>query len=921
MSERSASRSRQPEEGGEDSRTLSEAHPHSEGDRPLSPSQGNRGGGNRGGNEEVSALRQVDDRPSETDPSSSSFPPREPRESPTVWQPELDLQQFLQDNQLGQPLDGLAGRDRTVAVSRLIRALQDEAGSFRMRTRSTHDTAADHEQEREAHLAAQHRMHAAHAVLQNVDQMGHYLMTNPTPLGARRKGNTLLKAMDVFERAHRDYTSFPLTGMARNVSADTHARLKATVDEITERVEYLNRPLARGRPPAQREQDAIQLAPPVQGAAVQVPAAGGGAVPRDGDWRVRRDREESDSQDDYRSADTSQDEGERTGNVAGGNGGRHRAEDLVRVQQVPIEHHPAPRRRAVEAAPPEGPLRADQVRVRQAREEELQMPPRGQATRGVAQSAGEVFYREGEARSQGRPYLPEARRWDESLERRAPVDDRYVTSRRFDQRGYDESLDRPPPRGRERERHDRAGDQIPRRHLFRQASQEDRRRDPSRGDRARREPRRGEDEARRYQERDRAFWDYDYEQPRWGDRRPSQPDIPAYDYGSGRGRDAAGPGSAAYTGAAAWDPYEDGPGYYSRFEQDPFYGQDTFEPPRMSRDEYERRYGAGRGRSQVVNVKKFSGKYEEWPEWIQSFKEHILENPTIGAVEAWGHLREKLTKDAYDVIKAFENTHESLMPALQALNRAFAQPHKIVQHIWRELTGLRPRDDTKSALLSMHYAQVGILQRLNRHSWPIEYRADQYEQNAMLETMGSYYRSQYDRWLQRQGRGFYPTTDQFLRWVRDKIEDDIRRSPRRGGGGYQPPVGSKKKPPATALPGNAQGSKDSSQAKKAPGKGQKSEGGSAKSKFSKGTCIGCGQGGSHEPTACSKIKSATVKERWVMRAESKGCSNCLRAGHHYKDCDNPQTCHCKSRHHELLHDPDGPPPEVKKKGGKGAKKK
>jgi len=945
-------------------------------------------GENRGRTEDDSALHQVDDQPSETEQSrESATGARQRREA--VWSQEAALDDFLRDHDIGTPASGMEVRERAVIIARLSNSLREEAESDRVRTRGTGDPSAEALDEENARLAARHKLNAAYEVVRMIETIGRYLQRDPTPIGARRKGTGLGRAVDAFEEAHGAYTGLPLTGEALHVAMRIRDRIRAAVEEVQERIEML------------QDRQALQAPPPRQ---VQEPQPGpsqgrtGGAIlhvqqedteqsGRSGDngdssnsrrpsnrtdngdssnSRRPSNRTENDGLSDvnYSAEDEDEErypprqaipprqaEGAQARGAQAAGGQERGREPLVPYQPQTFGQTERQQPQRTASASNQAFLRPEDVRERRAPAEERNLRPG--AAREAARSYDDVFYHEGEgqprsAEPRGRREERPERRATEGTERAPP----YRPTQKYTQEEYEIWL--------------RTGELPPTRRK-KKATPEGRRRTQSEEDREWRQREHGREEPvmpeppgrargrpadRGQHEFDPWFWEYDYEQPRWEDRIPHRfaPEASREERGweppraPGQWEPAAGMGrgweqpSGPHHGrdyaegfGRGWEPPmgaprgweqprypQDGPDYRSRFDQDPFYhGPGTYEPPRMSREEFEKRYGMGRNRAQVVNVKKFGGKHEEWPEWIQAFREHILDNPTIGAVEAWGYLREKLTNEAYAVIKSFDNTHESLKPALNKLYEVYGQPHLIVRSIWRELRDMKlPSGSSRSAVLSMHYAQVGLLSRMERHAWPKEFRASQYEQNLMLETMGPYYRAQYDRWLQRQGPRFYPSTEQFFRWAKDKIEDDIRRSPYKERPSGQPQPGRPKKP-ATALQGNVQGSRDSSASNKSSGKGQKGQGGGkakekSAPKFPKGTCMGCGQGGSHDPTTCSKIKSASVDDRWKLRKAADACSNCMKTGHHYKECTAPKTCKkCDNKHHAFMHD-DNPP---KKKGG------
>jgi len=338
-------------------------------------------------------------------------------------------------------------------------------------------------------------------------------------------------------------------------------------------------------------------------------------------------------------------------------------------------------------------------------------------------------------------------------------------------------------------------------------------------------------------------------------------------------------------------------------------------PPR--RPGFDSRYGRGL-KPPPITLKKFTGKYEEWPEWADAFREHVHHNPDFGGVQKWTLLRSHLEGGPLDAIRGFPNTCSSYAQAWKRLEERYQRSHVITRTVVEQISYTHPKGDNPSAALHCFDKQHALRTHLVEHAWPKEVRYRQYEQMFFIKGLGNYYREHYDNWLVRKGPRFYPSMERFFDWLERTIQDDIRHPPPRDF--YQPPKegkGSYRKP-STALFASKEDSQQQGDKKKKPKKPKDSTGaaagaGAAKPKKDnkgpsggqpgpKGVCMGCKQGGDHVPGTCHKFKEASVEERWHIRKEAFGCSNCLRTGHSYQACPTPIRCgRCGGRHHELMH--------------------
>ena len=286
-----------------------------------------------------------------------------------------------------------------------------------------------------------------------------------------------------------------------------------------------------------------------------------------------------------------------------------------------------------------------------------------------------------------------------------------------------------------------------------------------------------------------------------------------------------------------------------------------------------------------LELKKFSGRPIDWPEFWDGFRSAVHENEELSEVDKFAYLRHYMEESAKKVISGFSLTERNYCIALDLLKERFAQPTLIKRAHINELLNASPVFNEKN---------IGRLRDL-------------------CDGLETHYRA-----LQAMGVDEDSYSTIVVPVIMDKIPDAVKLNMIRNISGHREWVmGDMLRALRTELDireqhtsffkqvGNPSAAKERFDVKpRIPGRTTtasalfaKQDGGEQKSK--QGTCVFCN--GSHEEKGCSEVK--TIEDRKKILYKQGRCLLCLKRGHKAYDCRTKVLCNvCRRRHHVSICD-------------------
>ena len=286
-----------------------------------------------------------------------------------------------------------------------------------------------------------------------------------------------------------------------------------------------------------------------------------------------------------------------------------------------------------------------------------------------------------------------------------------------------------------------------------------------------------------------------------------------------------------------------------------------------------------------LELKKFSGRPIDWPEFWDGFRSAVHENEELSEVDKFAYLRHYMEESAKKVISGFSLTERNYCIALDLLKERFAQPTLIKRAHINELLNASPVFNEKN---------IGRLRDL-------------------CDGLETHYRA-----LQAIGVDEDSYSTIVVPVIMDKIPDAVKLNMIRNISGHREWVmGDLLRALRTELDireqhtsffkqvGNPSAAKERFDVKpRIPGRTTtasalfaKQDGGEQKSK--QGTCVFCN--GSHEEKGCSEVK--TIEDRKKILYKQGRCLLCLKRGHKAYDCRTKVLCNvCRRRHHVSICD-------------------
>ncbi|XP_018401738.1 PREDICTED: uncharacterized protein LOC108778911 [Cyphomyrmex costatus] len=271
-----------------------------------------------------------------------------------------------------------------------------------------------------------------------------------------------------------------------------------------------------------------------------------------------------------------------------------------------------------------------------------------------------------------------------------------------------------------------------------------------------------------------------------------------------------------------------------------------------------------------IQLPTFSGAYEDWCTFHDSFDNLIHNNASLSAIQKFHYLRSSLKDKAAEVIKAFDITVDNYTEAWKLLNERFDNKKRIVQTHVRAMFEITPiHKENYTALRNLldnvlkHFRALKALQR------PVESWDDMMVHLVVAKLDSSTVKEWQTSRVDNAIPTFKELTD-FLAQRCEALEATFNKS--------------------LTLRSNCESPNSSREAKNP----------SSHVSTSNQVCVHCKN--NHFIFQCEAFRKLPVEKRFEVVKNSHLCINCLKAkGHQAKDCMSSSCRKCGKSHNTLLH--------------------
>lgn len=281
----------------------------------------------------------------------------------------------------------------------------------------------------------------------------------------------------------------------------------------------------------------------------------------------------------------------------------------------------------------------------------------------------------------------------------------------------------------------------------------------------------------------------------------------------------------------------------------------------------------------VITLPTFSGNYEHWQQFYDTFKSLIHENANLESVQKFHYLRSALSGSAAKVINSLQTTNENYQIALELLTKRFENTRLTIQHHVHELFSIPsiPKESAEllRALLDNFKEHLRVLKQLKEPT-------DKWDTLIIYLITSKLDPVTKKEWELKVIREKVSTIDQMENFLNERCEylESIYPSPSRA-----PMVKSSiqksyhtnsNKGHSTTLTHLTMNEADE--------------------------CALCKQ--AHRIHACKVFKDLPVESRRNEAKRLNLCYNCLGSNHKIVKCTSRTCKYCAKRHHTLLHTND-----------------
>jgi len=272
-----------------------------------------------------------------------------------------------------------------------------------------------------------------------------------------------------------------------------------------------------------------------------------------------------------------------------------------------------------------------------------------------------------------------------------------------------------------------------------------------------------------------------------------------------------------------------------------------------------------------LKIRSFSGAFEDWPTFRDTFQSIVGDNPSISNVEKFHHLKYCVEGPAEKLIRPLAMTGDNYPRAWALLSKHFENKKEFARSNFSTFTAVeKMKGDTAEELSRIYHAVTGVVNGQESIGRPIHSFGLDLFNHLVVELFDPKTRLE---WESYSSDSTDPSTHETLMDFITKRTLTLK----------------------AAKPRSNKGSGDPAQ--------------SAKTHHAKrvewAQCVLCK--GKHNVMTCESFKTKSAAERKTVAETHRLCFNCL-GSHPIAKCQSMKTCStCKSRHHSLLHDAYVPP--------------
>lgn len=278
----------------------------------------------------------------------------------------------------------------------------------------------------------------------------------------------------------------------------------------------------------------------------------------------------------------------------------------------------------------------------------------------------------------------------------------------------------------------------------------------------------------------------------------------------------------------------------------------------------------------VISLPTFSGSYEQWQQFYDTFKALVDDNANLDYVQKFHYLKSALSGSAAQAIHSLQTTNENYPIALELLTKRFQNVRLTIQHHVHELFNapLVPKESAEllRTLSDNFQKHLRVLQQLKEPT-------DKWDTLIIYLIASKLDSATKKEWELKVIKEKASTTQQFIEFLNTRCEFLEALYP--------------------------------TQTKTLPAKGSTQK--SNQTNVNKGQnttlthvvtnetndCALCKQ--AHRLYACTIFKGLSVESRRNEAKRLNLCYNCLGSNHMLQKCTSRNCKHCSKKHHTLLH--------------------
>jgi len=274
-----------------------------------------------------------------------------------------------------------------------------------------------------------------------------------------------------------------------------------------------------------------------------------------------------------------------------------------------------------------------------------------------------------------------------------------------------------------------------------------------------------------------------------------------------------------------------------------------------------------------LDLPTFDGKYEDWISFKDLFHSSVHNQLFLSDAQRLQYLKSTVKGEAFNLIKSFSITSANYAPACKVLQDRYENHREIINSILKRLLSQQPLvKESASGLQTLLDTTNECIRALAVLKRPVSHW-DDILVYMVVERMDAEARRQWALSLKGTAPPTYSELAEF-------ISQHVR-------GLFAAKSGNNSKQHIHQQKANGNANRDS--------RSTSSHHGATENK-----CFICKS--PHYILECTKFKAMSPQERSKTAREKNLCLNCLKPGHHTKECKNQKKCKtCNKNHHTLLH--------------------